>query len=509
VGANSLYTKYRPQYFRDLVGQRLIVETISREIAKDKISHAYLFSGPKGSGKTTMARLLAKAANCEKREAGEFEPCNECTSCREITDGRSLDVLELDAASHTGVADVAEIREAVRFAPHGSRKRVFIIDEVHMLSKGAFNALLKTLEEPPVSTIFVLATTEIPKVPDTIRSRCQEFHFKRAQGAELAAYLSKIAKHEGIAISKDAITTISELADGSFRDAVSILEQVSGASGEISAGSVRGLLGLADEEAVFAFLRALSLKKSQDALEIISEQSSQGVDSGDFLRGTTLTLRHFLLFLSGAKDSGTGEERDFFEALSKVWGLPLALNLLEKLLSAKELLRLTPVPTLPIEMVTVSWCSDEKRSNRSTDRKNGLVENVENADGDSNKRSDRTSLSVEQAQRSNVSIPVAKVFEKLDPKDWEVILRTVKEENHSLYAILREAIVLGETVDGIALAVRFRFHAELLGASRHQQLLAACVTKVLGRPVGVVVEVKPEAFTAQEKELLKFAQELL
>lgn len=487
MGGHSLYAKYRPQTFSDLVGQSVIVETIKRQVESGRVSHAYLFSGPKGSGKTTMARLIAKAVNCEKRKAGA-EPCDDCRSCKEIALGRSLDVVELDAASHTGVSDVGEIREAVKFAPHGGKKRVFIIDEVHMLSKGAFNALLKTLEEPPAHTIFVLATTEIGKVPDTIRSRCQEFHFKRATVADLSVYLSKIAKAEKIDLRGEAISTLASLAEGSFRDAVSLVEQVSGATrGTVSAEDVRRLLGLASEEATLTFLHALSEKNTREALRVVSELAEKGIDAGDFLRSVTLALRNFLLYLSNGSEAMerrlTEAEQNSFASFSKVWNGTATVSLLEKLLGAKELLRLSPTPTLPIEMVTVEWCSRTES--------NEVKENEKNA-------------------KSPVTlVPVAKELSKLDQGSWNQILKLVKEENHSLYAILRESLVLGETADGVAVAVRFRFHAELLDLPRHREVLSECVTKTLGRAAGIVVEVKPEAFTKQEEDLIKFAQELL
>lgn len=225
-------------------------------------------------------------------------------------------------------------------------------------------------------------------------------------------------------------------------------------------------------------------------MHVVSELAEKGIDAGDFLRSVTLALRNFLLYLSNGSEAMerrlTEAQQNSFASFSKVWNGAATVSLLEKLLGAKELLRLSPTPTLPIEMVTVEWCSGAESNEATKKRRNEVKENEKNA-----------------------KVPVAKELSKLDRGSWNEILKLVKEENHSLYAILRESMVLGETADGVAVAVRFRFHAELLDLPRHREVLSECVTKTLGRAAGIVVEVKPEAFTKQEEELIKFAQELL
>src|SRR6056297_493197 len=200
-----LYRKYRPQKFKKFIGQNHVVKTLTNAISKDMVSHAYLFSGPRGTGKTTLARLLAKAVNCKNREEGEFEPCNKCSSCKEITEGQSIDLIEMDAASHRGIDDIRELKEGVKFSPAKSKYKVFIIDECHQLTKDGANALLKTLEEPPEHAIFILATTEVHKMIPTIVSRCQRFDFKRLTVPEIVKKLKRIIEEENIKVNEKGL----------------------------------------------------------------------------------------------------------------------------------------------------------------------------------------------------------------------------------------------------------------------------------------------------------------
>jgi DNA polymerase-3 subunit gamma/tau len=280
----ALYRKYRPQTFDEVIGQGHVTTTLAREIVEGKVAHAYLFTGPRGTGKTSTARILAKALNCENRHA-DGSPCNKCGSCVAITEGTSLDVLELDAASHNSVDDIRDIKVSVAtVASAATSKRVFVLDEAHMLSKAAGNALLKTLEEPPDHVHFVLATTEPYKLLDTIRSRTQRFDFHPVPVEDLAGYLSSIADREGYKTEPAGLVGIARHASGSVRDSLSLLEQVSAlGAGTVEMAGVRRALGLADSEAFLRLANAVAAQDAKAALELVAEMSADGVDLRRFV----------------------------------------------------------------------------------------------------------------------------------------------------------------------------------------------------------------------------------
>ncbi len=291
----ALYRKWRPMTFADVVGQPQVTETLRRQVAAGRLSHAYLFTGTRGTGKTTCAKLLAKAANCEHPVDGE--PCNECASCRGINDGSLSDVTEIDAASNNGVAAIRALRDETIFSPAEARKRVYIIDECHMLSTGAFNALLKTLEEPPEHVLFILATTELHKVPATILSRCQRFAFRRLTPADISLRLRKIAAAEQIPLSEDAASLLSRLAEGGMRDAISMLDQVAAScgSGTIGEEEVFSALGLAGYSDSLAVARAAQENDVSAALERLGELYENGKDLPAFLSELSRLYRDLLI----------------------------------------------------------------------------------------------------------------------------------------------------------------------------------------------------------------------
>lgn len=292
----ALYRKYRPQTFDDVIGQAHVTATLSREIAESRVAHAYLFAGPRGTGKTTTARIIAKALNCEDRHSNGA-PCNQCRSCVAITEGTSLDVLELDAASHNSVDDIREMRLSVTtVASAATSRRVFVLDEAHMLSKAAGNALLKTLEEPPERVHFVLATTEPYKLADTIRSRAQRFDFHPVPAEDLAGYLSSIADREGYETEPAALLAVARHAGGSVRDSLSLLEQVSAlGGGKVDVTGVRRALGLAGSEALMELAGAIGDQDAKRALELVAELSAEGVDLRRFVSECIGFFRGLLL----------------------------------------------------------------------------------------------------------------------------------------------------------------------------------------------------------------------
>ena len=287
-----LYRKYRPRVFADVYGQEHVTSTLLNEIKEGRISHAYLFTGSRGTGKTTCAKILAKAVNCEHNQNGE--PCNECEVCKGLDAGTIYDVVEIDAASNNGVDNIRDLREEANYTPARGKYRVYIIDEVHMLSTGAFNALLKTLEEPPAHVIFILATTEVHKLPATILSRCQRFDFKRIQPETMSVRLKEVAKAENMNLSDEAALLISRIADGGMRDALSILDQCAGRSRDIDEALVSDVAGIAGREALYELSQAVSEKNSGKALDIISTLHQ---NSYDMERLCVEMINHFRNFL--------------------------------------------------------------------------------------------------------------------------------------------------------------------------------------------------------------------
>lgn len=289
--------RWRPQQFDEIIGQEHVSRTLSNAIANNRIAHSYIFTGPRGVGKTTSARILAKALNCEKGPTPT--PCNECASCKGITKGNSMDVLEIDGASNRGIDEIRNLRENIRFTPTLGKYRIYIIDEVHMLTKEAFNALLKTLEEPPEHVIFIFATTEIHKVPATILSRCQRFDFRRIPLRTIMEHLDKICRSDGIEIEQEALLQIAKKADGSMRDGQSILDQLISYSGKkVLFEYVAQALGIIHQDIYFRISEQVLSGKIKDLLDLASEIFASGYDLNEFLLGLEEHFRNLLVLRS-------------------------------------------------------------------------------------------------------------------------------------------------------------------------------------------------------------------
>ena len=296
--SQALYRKYRPQTWNEVIGQDHVVQTLQNSIAAERVSHAYLFAGPRGTGKTTMARLLAKAVNCLAEKPSQ-RPCNKCDHCKAINENRFLDLIEIDAASNTSVDDVRDLRDKINFTPTQGRYKVYIIDEVHMLSTNAFNALLKTLEEPPPHAIFVLATTEIHKLPATVISRCQRHEFRRVAVNEIVANLTTLVKAEDLQAEKEALTLIARQASGSIRDAQSLLDQLASTGKKVTLSLVQTVLGTATSQTVLEVINAVRGREPAAGLEAIHRALDAGVDSRSLARQIVEYLRGLMLIQMG------------------------------------------------------------------------------------------------------------------------------------------------------------------------------------------------------------------
>lgn len=353
-----LYRKYRPRVFADVYGQDHVTSTLKNEIKEGRISHAYLFTGSRGTGKTTCAKILAKAVNCPNAVDGE--PCNACEICKGLDSGTIYDVVEIDAASNNGVDNIRDLREEVNYTPTRGKYRVYIIDEVHMLSTGAFNALLKTLEEPPAHVIFILATTEVHKLPATILSRCQRFDFKRIQPETMAVRLQQVAGLEGMELAPDAATLIARIADGALRDGLSILDQCAGRSKQITAQLVSEVAGLAGREALYRLSDAVLARDSSAAVEELAQLHENSYDMERLCVEMINHFRNFMMVKTVKKSREliicTDDEYKHIEASAGQFTLAQILRGLDLFQSTLVKIKGGATPRIEMEMAFIRLC---------------------------------------------------------------------------------------------------------------------------------------------------------
>ncbi len=351
MAQQALYLKWRPRRWEEVVGQQHVVQTLRNAIAAGRVAHAYLFAGPRGTGKTTTARLLAKAVNCLDADLTR-RPCDDCEHCLAVDEGRFLDLIEIDAASNTSVEDVRALREKINFAPNQGRYKVYIIDEVHMLSTAAFNALLKTLEEPPAHAIFILATTEIHKIPATVLSRCQRHEFRRIPHQEMLTYLRHMVTTEGFEITDEALALVARQSTGCLRDAISLLDQLTSTGRAVDLASAQAVLGTAGNHIVGQVVDALLAKDAPAALQAVHEALDSGSDPRQLARQIVEHLRGLLLIQWGNADmvDVPGDMRALMARQAAAFPRPVLLGVIRAFNQAASEARAAWQPALPLEL---------------------------------------------------------------------------------------------------------------------------------------------------------------
>jgi DNA polymerase III subunit gamma/tau len=453
------YRKFRPQKFANVLNQEHVKVTLANAVMNGRVGHAYLFTGPRGVGKTTLARIFARAINCPNMKEGE--PCNECDICREFLGNNSLDLLEIDAASHTGVDNIRELIEHLQFAPTHAKRKVIIVDEVHMLSKGAFNALLKTLEEPPKHAVFILATTEIHKVPATVISRTQKFDFRKVGLSDLMILLRNVTEANQVQASDEALMSIAQAADGSGRDSLSLLDQVmSFAAGEITPELVEQVLGLTGLRTTAKYLELLISGNTKEAVNFISALLYQGRDLYQFQRDFLEYLRKLMLMQVG---NGPGAEytsdiREIMASQAKQLPLSRLVKLISLYQKAGNEVKYASIPSLPLEVASVEAV--------------GLMGNVDSAPQPVN-----SNPQGEPSAKPSESNP-----ELLNQviASWQQILGKVKEYNHSLLSSLKLAVPAA--LEGVKLTVVFpyKFHKDAIDARKNRIIIDQVLEEVMG-----------------------------
>lgn len=368
-----LYRKYRPKTFGEITGQEHVVQTLTNALCSNMISHAYLFCGPRGSGKTSIARIFAKAVNCEQKKDNGSEPCNKCSSCLEINEGRAIDLIEIDAASNRGVDEIRELREGIRFMPAKSKYKVFIIDESHQLTKEAANALLKTLEEPPSHAIFILATTEIHKMIPTIISRCQRFDFRKLTLPEIVSRLEYVASKEKTKIEKPALELIALNSGGAIRDAEGLLDQVLTFKGilkeneTIKAEDIKDLLGMVDTKLMGEFVDLLCQKQAARAIEFLNKLLEKGKDIQEFTRALVYYMRQGLILkIESSLDNPiivglTKEEQEKLKSQVSVFTEQDLQRILKLFMEAENKMKYSSIPQLPLELAIIEGLQKEEK----------------------------------------------------------------------------------------------------------------------------------------------------
>jgi DNA polymerase-3 subunit gamma/tau len=541
--AQVFYRKWRPQTLAEVVGQEHVTRTLLNALSGGNVSHAYLFCGPRGTGKTSTGRILAKAVNCIKpTTGGKGEPCNKCAVCKSVTEGRALDIIEIDAASHTGVDDVRELIERVNYAPAQARYKVYIIDEVHMLSGSASNALLKTLEEPPPKVIFILATTETHKVLPTIVSRCQRFDFHRLSQKATEEKLSRITEAEKIKIEPEALRLIAKSSRGGLRDAENLLEQIYTYYGaEVSLAQVQEMLGMAGDERARELVKHILKKDMGAGLRAITRAGEDGIDFKQIDREVVSYLRELLLLKSGLDKEGslTSEEMTDLKALAGTASLEQILRSL-KLFGQIEG-TLDNDSSLPLELALVDACIEptpEKPAPRAEpEPARGIKNNPPAAAQPVSRPAAGTGNPVPAPRTFNpaapqaaqppgarplsrpAEAPAAKEPAKVSvlqgagspleqlKNNWALIIQQVPDavKRSAAVAMLRSAGIKPIEIEGdtVVLSFKYPYHREKIEEFENKKIVAGLISKFMGRPCQIKCVYEPE-----ENHLVREAQKL-
>ncbi len=549
----TLYRKYRPERWSDVAGQSHIVTTLTNALKGGLLAHAYLFTGPRGTGKTTVARLLAKSINCTNRLDGK-EPCDECANCLAFADSRAFDIIEIDGASNNGVENIRELRETVKLPPTLGAKKTYIIDEVHMLSGGAWNALLKTLEEPPSHVIFILATTELHKIPATISSRCQRFDFSRFSAATIIEKLARIALSEGITIDSDALEMIALTAEGGMRDAESLLAQaISLEDKHITGFEAATILGITERKVVFDFVTALGTRNLDAAIIIIESLAQKGVDFRSFSGTLTYFLREVLFHKLGDTAQKTlsaptsPEERTTFESLATQFSFAELARLMELIHHARAEIRHAPLQQVPLEIAVLAFLFPENLTpptsqsrqhpapsissptqaqtepnipkvalptntplSKQTAKKESLPHEISaNTPVQAPLHQDSTSKESSTTAEEHTETPTASSFTLATIQGkWPAFLEEIKRRNASLSLSLSGSTPTLSESGAISVAVRHTFHKERLEKPENRLTIEEAIATIFGMSARLTVNVVPEK-PIPDDPLLDSALEML